>query len=108
MLALLRDCTSESTNPRPHFQALQYRFCAHLLFVTFLFLFIQIIKYISTINITLLSLSLRRTCAPIQFAIVLGVLGDTRDFLYLIAGVVSERPSSSYVSHGLINLKSFT
>ena len=36
-LALLRDCTSESTNPRPHFQALQYRFCARLLFATLLF-----------------------------------------------------------------------
>ena len=75
MLALLRGCTSESTDPRPHFQALQYRFCARLLFSTLLFLFIQIIKYISTINITLLLPSLRRTSGPIQFAIVLGVLG---------------------------------
>ena len=56
---IMRDCTSEGTYPMPHFQALQYRFCAHLLFVTFLFLFIQIIKYISTINITLLSPPLR-------------------------------------------------
>ena len=75
ILALLIDCTSESTDPRPCFQALQYHFCARLLFATFLFLFIQIIKYISTIHITLLSRSLRRTSAPIQFAIVLGVVG---------------------------------
>ena len=75
MLALLRGCTSESTDPRPCFQALQYHFCARLLFATLLFLFIRTIKYISTINITLLSPSLRRTSAPIQFAIVLGVLG---------------------------------
>lgn len=44
ILALLRDCISESTDPRPHFQALQYHFCAYLLFATLLFLFIQIIK----------------------------------------------------------------
>ena len=44
MLALLRGRTSESTDPMPHFQALQYRFCARLLFSTLLFLFIQIIK----------------------------------------------------------------
>ena len=44
ILALLRDCTSESTDPRPHFQALRYRFCARLQFGTLLFLFIQIIK----------------------------------------------------------------
>ena len=75
ILALLRDCTNESTNPRPHFQALQYRFCARLLFATLLFLFIQIIKYISTIHIKPLSPSLRLTSAPIQFAFVLGVLG---------------------------------
>ena len=75
MLALLRDCTSESTDPRPHFQAFQYRFCARLLFATLLFLFIQIIKIYFTINITLLSPSLRRTSAPIQLAIVFGVLG---------------------------------
>ena len=75
ILALLRDCTSESTDPRPHFQALQYRFCARLILATLLFLFIQIIKIYFTIHITLLSPSLRRTSAPIQFAIVLGVLG---------------------------------
>ena len=69
MLALLRGCTSESTDPMPHFQALQYRFCARLLFVTLLFLFIQIIK------IYFYHPSLRRTSAPIQITIVLGVLG---------------------------------
>ena len=87
MLALLRDCTSESTDPRPCFQALQYRFCARLLIATLLFLFIHIIKYISTINITLLSPSLRRTSAPIQFAIVLGVLGTQEPLCYLVVGL---------------------
>ena len=86
ILALLRDCTSESTDPRPHFQALQYHFCARLLFATLLFLFIQIIKYISTIHITLLSPYLHRTSAPIQFSIVLGVLGTQEISSYLVAG----------------------
>src|SRR5215216_5370813 len=36
MLALFRDCTSESTDPRPCFQALQYRLCSLLLLVTLL------------------------------------------------------------------------
>jgi hypothetical protein len=44
MLALLGDRTSESMNPRPCFQALQYRFYARLLFVTLLFLYFQITK----------------------------------------------------------------
>ena len=69
-------------HPRTHFPSLQYRFCACLLFATLLFLFIQIIKYISTIHITLLSSSLRQTSAPIQFAIVLGVLG-TQEISYI-------------------------
>ena len=87
MLAPLRDCTRESTNPRPCFQALQYHFCARLLFSTLLFLFIQIIKYISTINITLLSPSLHRTSAPIQFTIVFGLLETQETFYYLVAGL---------------------
>ena len=75
ILALLRDCTSESTYPRPHFQALQYRFCSVLSIATLLFLLFLLQKPISTIYITLLSSSLRRSSAPIQLAIVLVVLG---------------------------------
>src|SRR3989337_1734115 len=41
ILALLRDCTSESTDPRPHFQALQYRLCSVLPIATLLFLFLD-------------------------------------------------------------------
>ena len=33
------DCTSESTDPRPRFEVLQYRFCSLLLLCTLLFLF---------------------------------------------------------------------
>ena len=75
MLASSRDCTSESMHPRPHFQALQYRFCARLLFATLLFLFIHIIKiYFYHPYYTFITIS-SLTSAPIQFAIVLGVLG---------------------------------
>ena len=82
MLALLRDCTSESTEPRPHFQALQYSFCARLLFATLLFLFIQIITIDFYHPYYILSPSLRQTSAPIQFAIVLVAGSFERDHLH--------------------------
>ena len=88
ILALLRDCTSESTDPRPHFQALQYRLCARLPFATLLFYLFRSEKYISTINITLLSPSLRRTSAPIQITVVFDVLGTQETFCYLVAGLL--------------------
>ena len=44
ILGLLRDCTSESTDPRPHFQELQCRFCACLIFATLLFFIVLITK----------------------------------------------------------------
>ena len=66
-------------------------------------------KLLSTIHIPLVSPSLRRTSAPIQFTIVLGVLGTQETLCYLIVGLLErERPSSSYASHGLINLRSST
>ena len=74
-LALLRDRTSESTDPGTHFQALQYHLCSVLSIATFLLLLFLLQKSISTIHITLVSPSLRRTSAPIQIAIVFGVLG---------------------------------
>ena len=75
MLALLRDCTSESMNPRPCFQALQYHLCSLLLLATLLFLFIHIIKTYFYYPYYTCITSLHRTSAPIQFAIVLCVLG---------------------------------
>ena len=83
ILALLRGCTSESTNPRPHFRALQYRFVPVYYFLPCCFYLFKLKIYISTIHITLLSPSLRRTSAPIQFAIVLGVLGTQETLCYL-------------------------
>ena len=64
-------------------------------------------KPLSTIHIPLVSPSLRRTSGPIQFTIVLGVLGTQETLCYLVAGLL-EKPSSSYASSGLINLKSST
>ena len=80
ILALLRDCTSEIMNPRPHFKALQYRLCSLLLLVTLLFFIVPITKIISTIITTLVSPSLIQTNAPIQFTIVFGVLGTQETF----------------------------
>src|SRR3954471_14012915 len=45
-------------------------------------------KPISTIHIALVSPSLRRTSAPIQFTIVLGVLGTQETLCYLVAGLL--------------------
>ena len=87
ILALLRDCTSESTDPRPHFQALQYRLCSLLLLATLLFLLFLLQKSISTIITMLVSPCIRRTSAPIQFTIVLGVLGTQETLCYLVAGL---------------------
>src|SRR3989337_883775 len=44
ILALLRDCTSESTDPRPHFQASQYRLCSVLSIATLLFFYFSYYK----------------------------------------------------------------
>ena len=74
-------------NHRPCFQALQYCFRSLLLLVTLLLLYFQITEPISTIDITLVSPSLRRTGAPIQFTIVLVVLGTQETLCYLVAGL---------------------
>ena len=84
ILALLRGCTSESTDPRPHFQALLYRFCARLLFATLLFLFIQIIKNIFLPSILhfyhhLFAELVHPYNLPLYWCV-----GDTRYFLYLV------------------------
>ena len=100
-------CTSESMNPRPYFHALQYSLRSLLSLVTLLFYIFRLQIPLSTIHIALVSPSLRRTSAPIQFAIVLGVLGTKKTFLFGCR-VVWERPSLSYASHGLINLRSST
>ena len=74
-------------NPMPCFLALQYRLRSLLSLFTLLFLLFQIKKPISTIHIALVSPSLRRTSAPIQCTIVLGVLGTQETLCYLVAGL---------------------
>ena len=51
------------------------------------FYYFRLQKPISTIYFALVSSSLRRTSAPIQFTIVLGVLGTQETFCYLVAGL---------------------
>ena len=75
-------------NPRPCFEALQYRFRSLLLLVTLLFHIFRLQKPVSTIHIALVSPSLRRTSEPIQFTIVLGVLGTQETLCYLVAGLL--------------------
>ena len=76
-------------NPMPCFLSLQYRLRSLLSLVTLLFFYnfrLQIPLY--TIHIALVSPSLRRTSAPIQLAIVLGVLGTQETLCYLVAGLL--------------------
>ena len=80
ILELLRDCTSESTDPRPHFQALHYRLCSVLSIATLLFFIVPITK----INIyyhyyTFISISLPNQCTYTNYHCIWCV-GDTRDF----------------------------
>ena len=74
-------------NPRPCFLALQYRLLSILSLDTLLFLYFRLQIPLSTIHIALVSPSLRRTSAPIQFAIVFGVLGTQETLCYLVAGL---------------------
>ena len=87
ILAVLRDCTSESTDPRPHFEALQYRFVPIYYLLPCCFIYSDYKIYISTIHITLLSPSLLLTSAPIQISIIFGLLGTQETFYYLVAGL---------------------
>ena len=72
-------------NLRPCFLALQYRLRSLLALATLLFYNFRLQKPISTIHIALVSPSLRRTSATIQFTIVLGVLGTQETLYYLVA-----------------------
>ena len=108
MLASLRGCTSESTAPRTHFYALQYRFCARLLYATVLFLFIQIIKNIFLPSILHSYHHLFIELVHLYILPLYWVCWGHKRFLVFDCRVVWERPSSSYASHGLINLRSST
>ena len=101
-----RLCTSESMNPRPCFHALQYRFCSLLLLVTLLFLFIQIKKILP--SIIHLYHHLFTELVHLYNLPLYWVFWGHKRFLVFGCRVVWERPSSSYASYGLINLRSST
>ena len=75
ILALLGDCTSESVDPRPCFKHCNTVFVPVYYLPLCCFYIFRLQKPIATIYFALVSSSLRRTSAPIQFSIVLGVLG---------------------------------
>jgi hypothetical protein len=84
---LLRVSTSESMIPRPCFQAL------HTVYIQFCYIFARSDIYFSLhllliiITTTCISLSLRRTSAPIHLTSVLGVLGTQETYCIVIAGL---------------------
>jgi hypothetical protein len=84
--------TSESMIPRPYFQAL------HTVYLLFCYLFAYCQFYsrlhllLIIITTTCISLSLRRTSAPIYLISVLGVLGTQETFCIVIAWLL-ERDS---------------
>ena len=80
ILKLLRVATSESMIPRPcfhHCNTVYFQFC-HLLPCCHFYYRITIPWF--TIHVTHISLSLRRTSAPIQSPIVLGVLRTQENY----------------------------
>src|ERR1041385_3736784 len=88
MLMLLGVSTSESMKPRPCFH-LCNTICAHVYHLlpccTFYYRFI--LPFFAT-PITHILPSLRRTSAPIQLLVVLGVLGTQETSCFLIAGLL--------------------
>src|SRR4051812_46350320 len=87
MLMLLGVSTSESMKPRSCFSPLLHHFCFFHLLPCCNFYYRFILPCFAT-PITHILSSLRRTCAPIQFAIVLGVLGTQETSCLLIAGLL--------------------
>src|SRR3954465_7191901 len=88
MLMLLGVATSESMKPRPCFHHC-YTVCIHFcyLFLCFTFYYRFILLHFIT-PITHILSSLRRTSAPIQLLVVLGVLGTQETSRILIAGLL--------------------
>src|SRR3954462_13333401 len=88
MLMLLGVATSESMNPRPCFLHC-YTVCAHFchMFACCTFYYIFILLCFAA-PITHILPSLRRTSAPIQLLVVLGVLGTQETYCILIAGLL--------------------
>jgi hypothetical protein len=89
---LLRVTTSESMIPRSCFQAL------NTVYIQFCYMFarndiyFRLYLLLIIITTTCISLSLRRTSAPIHLTSILGVLGTQKTFCIIIAGLL-ERDS---------------
>ena len=102
-------CTSESMNPRPCFLALQYRLRSLLSLVTLLFLYFQITKNLYLPSIYHLYHHLFTELVHLYNLPLYWVCwGHKRLFVIWLQVCLRERPSSSYASHGLINLRSST
>src|ERR1041385_9482898 len=88
MLMLLGVATSESVKPRPCFHHC-YTVCAHFchMFACCTFYYRFILPCFAA-SITHILLSLRRTSAPIQLLVVLGVLGTQETSCILIEGLL--------------------
>src|SRR3954463_398395 len=88
MLMLLGVATSESMKPRPCFHHCN-TFCAHFChsLPCCFYLFRFTLPFCAT-HITHILPYLRRTSAPIQFTILLGVLGTQETSCFLIAGLL--------------------
>ena len=91
ILALLGGCTSESTDPRPHFPSLQYRLCSLLLLATLLFFIVPITK----INIyyryyTFIIISSAELVHLYKLPLYLVCWGDKRLFIIWLQGCLRE------------------
>ena len=105
MLALWRDCTSESMHPRPHFPLLQHRLCSILLYYLAVF---YCLHYKNSYLLSILHFyhHLFAELVDLYNFPLYWVCWGHKRFLVFGCRVIWERPSSSYTSHGLINLRS--
>src|SRR4051812_29871835 len=88
MLMLLRVATSESMKPRPCFHHCN-TVCAHFCHLFTCCTFYSDLYYLALPHLSPIFLpSLRRTSAPIQLLVVLGVLGTQETSCFLIAGLL--------------------
>jgi hypothetical protein len=90
--------TSESMIHRPYFQAL------HTVYIQFCYMFahsdiyFRLYLLLIIITTTCISLSLRRTSAPIHLTSVLGVLGIQETFCIVIAGFLERDTFDLFLS----------
>ena len=88
-LALLRDCTSESTDPRPHFQALQYHLCSLLLLATYyknkyLLSLLNLYHHFFTEVVHLYKLPLYLVCWGHQRLFIIWLQGCLRETIFIL------------------------